>query len=359
MKKNKKKVLIFFQSIAEITSIIQLLKKYSFSDCSIIITGGPHFIKVIKELRIQKKFGANIFFFHGLSLKNPLNFIKMYIRVYHSNDSIILQKQAFDKAFFFSEYEDFITPIFLGILNINKIFLIDNYRNVFSKKKFKTNIKDTFKKYLLSLLHIHINSKISLRRFKYSPSKNDSSIYFTFFKLKGIKIFKLKPIKMNSLSDFKLKIENKILKNKNFLYLDSNDEEMVGSEFKFVTNNLFNYFKKIGYNVIIKKPTRENLSPCLNNNMKFKYISNPIPIEMYDLNKFQFICGFMTTGLSKISERYKKIKVFSIINLLSKNKQKQFENVIYNFHKNLKTKKAKIFYPSNFDEIRKMVNYKK
>jgi hypothetical protein len=131
------------------------------------------------------------------------------------------------------------------------------------------------------------------------------------------------------------------------MYIDSNDEELVGDEFKKITKMIFNHFLIRNYNIVIKRPTRENLSPSLVSQSKFKYINDPTPIELYDLSRFQFIFGFMTTALPKISEKNNNIKVCSIINLLSKNKKKEFKKVIYNFHKNLKSNQGKIFYPSS------------
>ena len=139
------------------------------------------------------------------------------------------------------------------------------------------------------------------------------------------------------------------------MYIDSNDEEMIGIEFNKIINKIIRKFKELNFNIIIKKPTRENLSPSLSSKRDFKYISDPTPIELYDLKKIQFVFGFMTTALSKVSSINSNIKIFSIVNLLSKNKRKEFSKLTYNFHKNLKNKKGKIFYPYNINEILKMV----
>ena len=49
----EKKILIFFQSIADIREIIQLLNFYSFGKCVIIVTGGKHFCYVLKKLKVN------------------------------------------------------------------------------------------------------------------------------------------------------------------------------------------------------------------------------------------------------------------------------------------------------------------
>ena len=66
-----KKNLIIYQSIAEIFEIVNILNKYSFGKCVIIITGGKHFLSVLERLELKKKYGVIIYEFHGLSLKNP------------------------------------------------------------------------------------------------------------------------------------------------------------------------------------------------------------------------------------------------------------------------------------------------
>ena len=138
------------------------------------------------------------------------------------------------------------------------------------------------------------------------------------------------------------------------MYIDSNDEEMIGGEFKSIIDKVFHQFKK-NYNIVIKRPTRESLSPSLDLNPKYKYIYDPTPIEMYNLSKFQFVFGFMTTALSKISERNKNIKVYSIVNLLSSDNKRKFSKVVSNLHKINQLSKGKIFYPSNLTNLNKYI----
>ena len=345
MKKKRDKILIFYQSISEISFIIQILKNYEIGECILIVTGGEHFISVIKKSKIESTFGVKVYTFHALSLKNPLNLIKMYFRAYHGQISKKLSYYNFRKTYFFSEYEDFIAPIFLSKKNINEIILIDNYKDIF-KKKNDLSFRNYFKKILIQLLLINVDVKINFYSLKYS-NKNFNSINFPKYNLYKKKINRINTKKTKILSDFKLKLDNKILCKKNIMYIDSNDEELVGDEFKKIIKMIFNYFLIRNYNIVIKRPTRENLSPSLVSQSKFKYINDPTPIELYDLSRFQFIFGFMTTALPKISEKNNNIKVCSIVNLLSKNKKKEFKKVIYHFHKNLKSNQGKIFYPSS------------
>ena len=206
---------------------------------------------------------------------------------------------------------------------------------------------------MIQLLQIHINVKINFFSFK-NNNKNLHTINFPRYELYKKKIKRINPIKYKIRNDFKLKLDDKILRKKNIMYIDSNDELLVGKEFKNVTDEIFNYFLKRNYNVVIKRPTRENLSPSLNSQSKFKYLYDPIPIELYDLSKFHYIFGFMTTALSKVSVN-KKVKVCSIINLLSEKKKNEYQKIIYNVHNNFKSEKHKIFYPSSLKSLIKIL----
>ena len=354
----EKKILIFFQSIADIREIIQLLNFYSFGKCVIIVTGGKHFCYVLKKLKVNFFFGAEIYAFHGLSLKNPINPILMYYKFYHSYDTRVLMSYHFEKAIFFSEYEDFIAPILLSRYNIKKIVLIDTLKNIFAKKKIKISFKNKLKSFVIRFLQIHSKIKISFYNFKYFTKKSSIFIQFPHFNLIDKKIYKIKPHIIKFLPKFQLKLKKKFLKKKNIMYIDSNDEEMIGDEFKVIMNRIFMILQKLNYNIIIKRPTRENLSPSLEKKINFNYISDPTPIELYDLTKIDCAFGFMTSALSKISETNTNIKVFSIINLLSIKKKIEFKKMIYNLHKNLKINKGKIYYPSNFKKVLELVSKK-
>lgn len=351
---NEKKILIFFQSLAEISSIHQLLNTFPFGKVIIIVTGGKHFLSVLKRLKVEKLFGAKIFKFHLISLKNPLNLFFMYFRFYHSLDSKILKKYNFEKGFFFSEYEDFVTPIFLDLSNVKQITLIDNYQNIFSKKKSKINIKNSLRFFLIKLLLIGIDVKISHHRYKYFSIK--SFFQFARYRLLNKKIIRCKPLKISLLPKFRLKFNNRILKKKNIIYIDANDEERIGDEFKVIMDKLFKLMIQNNYNVIIKrKPIPHKLSPSLKNKSEFRYIDDTAPIELFDLSKINFVFGFMSTGLSKLSEENSHLKVFSIVNLLSAKKKGEYGKMTKNFLKSLQSKKGKIYFPSSYNEILKNI----
>lgn len=353
-KDNKEKILIFYQSISEIRLIIQLLHENPFGNCIIIITGGKHFLRVLKKLKIKKYFGVEIYLFSGLSLKNPFNLILMYRNFYFSKKTRILKKYIFKKAFFFTEYEDFVAPIFLSKLKIKKIILLNNYKNIFSNKKFKPSFAKKIKILFIKFLLIHIKIKISYHSFKFFTKNDSSNLQFPRYKILNIKVYQKNQPSIKFFPEFQLNLSKKILKKKNIMYVDSNDEEIIGDNFKKIIFEIFDIFKKCNYNIIVKRPTRECLSPSLENINYVNYIYDSTPIEMYNLDNISFVFGFMTTALSKIQNINQNIKVFSIINLLPEVIKKDYAKSILNFHKNIINKKSKIFFPIKLKQIKKL-----
>ena len=90
----KKNILIFYQSVTEITEILLLIKRYPSKSCTIIITGQENFLFVLQKLKLEEKYGVKIFQFNCLSLKNPINLIKMYYQLNFSKKA----KEIFNKA---------------------------------------------------------------------------------------------------------------------------------------------------------------------------------------------------------------------------------------------------------------------
>jgi hypothetical protein len=157
-------------------------------------------------------------------------------------------------------------------------------------------------------------------------------------------------------SFFKSPIVNNF--NKKIIYIDSGDEKLVGEEFKKVIQSILKIAEYAKFDVIIKKPITEKLSPCLRAYDKYSYISDQVPIELYDLSKVQCVFGFMSTALVKVSEANPNIKVFSIVNLLSAKKIKEFQKIIYSFHAGLSRVSTKIIYPNNLAEVQNIIEGK-
>ena len=352
-----KKKLIFYQSISEITLILQLLNKYPFGSCVIVITGGKHFMSLLEKLKVKKNFGVTIFEFSCLRLANPFNILIMYLRFYHSKDSKILMNYSFEEAIFFTNCDDFVTPIFLSRCNIKKITYLNVYNFNILRKKFNLTLKNQIKKIIIKILYNNNNIKIDFfKLFLKQSSLKQISIRMFFFLTKET-INEKKVNKEKCLVHFfKLPVNNNL--KKKIIYIDSGDEEVIGGEFKKVIHSIFKIAEQAKFHIIIKKPITDYPSPCLSGYNKYSYISDQFPIELYDLSKVQCVFGFMSTALVKISEANPHIKVFSIVNLLSPEKIKEFQKIIYSFYAGLSRVSTKINYPNNLPQVQNIIERK-
>ena len=96
-----KKKLIFYQSISEISEIIELIKKSPYGTFIIIVTGGAALTEVIKKIKLKKFFGVMIYEFHALKLKNPFNILRMIFRFNYSQDVKKVLSHIYKEVFFF------------------------------------------------------------------------------------------------------------------------------------------------------------------------------------------------------------------------------------------------------------------
>lgn len=352
-----KKKLIFYQSIAEITLILQLLNKYPFGSCVILITGGKHFLPLLEKLKVKKNFGVVIFEFNGLRLANLFNILIMYLRFYHSQDSKILMNYYFEEAIFFTNCDDFVAPIFLSKCNIKKITYLNVYNFNISRKKINLTFRNRIKKIIIKILYNNINIKIDFFKIFGKQTSLQQIFIRMFFFLTTKKINEKKLNKDKYLApSFKLPVSNNF--NKKIIYIDSGDEKVVGDEFKKVIHSILKIAEHTKFHIIIKKPITEKPSPCLSGYNNYSYISDLVPIELYDLSKVQCVFGFMSTALVKVLEANPNIKVFSIVNLLSTKKIKEFQKIIYSFYAGLSRVSTKIIYPNNLAEVQNIIERK-
>ncbi len=344
-----KKNLIIYQSIAEIFEIVNILKKHSYGKCVIIVTGGKHFLSVLERLKLKKKYGVIIYEFHGLSLKNPISLVKMYYMFNYSTEYKEFLSYSFDKAYFFNKIVDFVAPIFLCQKNIKTLVFIDFYKFRLIKKKIKIGLKHLIQKIIIKILFKNINAKITF--YKLFPGNRWIVMYFYNF---GKKIYHLPKSTINKNYFFDLQQKKEIINKKKIIYLDSDDETAIGSEFKNVILKIFRILEKQNYHIVIKKHPRAKLSNIFFQSKKWTVITDPMPIELLNLKKVVFIFGFFSTGLVKISQKYPNIDVCSIINLFSLKIRKEFSKAILIYHNQL-TDKNKVKYPSDFEELREII----
>ena len=335
-----KKKLIFYQSIAEISEIIELLKKNAVGKFLIIVTGGKQLTNLLKKLKLKKKYGLKIYEFHTPRLINPLNIIKICLILNYSKESKKVLNYYFEDVIFFSYGYDFITPFFLSKINSQKITFINYYKRKFIKGS------PGFKEILQILI------------VKFILMNNDIKIFFhknyrqIFYLQKNKKIDELPPQNIYLKSIFKLPISKEIKNKKIIIFFDAYEEVLVGAKFKEVLFEIFKLLEAHGYLIIIKKHPVSNLSKSISNSKKWLYILDPFPIEMYKLNSVRFVFGLYSLSLIKVIEKHPNIKAFSFSRLIEK---KNLSNTMKN---NLKKMGifSKIDYPRNLKEIKKIIN---
>lgn len=349
----KKKILIFYQSVAEITEILKILSKNPFGSCVIIITGGKHFVPVIKKLKLEKKFGVIVHSFYALSLKNPLNILAIYFKFYFSNNTKKILNYYYEEAIFFNKFFDFITPFFLYKIKVKKISHIDFYKFKFSKKAINIGLKNILKKFIIKILYGNLRIKIFFYKLIFQ-----GSIVF-YFHLPNIKKKNKTKEKINYYAPL-LSMNYKLNKKKKVIYLDSNEEDYlvsmgessVGKKIGKTAVEVLKFFESKGYNIVIKKHSRANISPSLLKIKNWTYIIDSLPIEFYNLNKYDFVVGYSSTGLALVFQKNPRINVVSIIKLIPSNFIK-YENAhkYYNYIANTN----KIYYPENLDQVKNLL----
>jgi hypothetical protein len=343
--KNKKKVLIFYQSPAEIVEILRVIKKYRFGTVVMLITGGKPLIKIVERLKLKSFFGVTVYEFHCLRLINPFNILKLYFRFRYSYVSRVILSIKYKDVFFFNYCWDYVAPFFLEKINAEKIIFINFYKRRLTNGKMK--IKQLIQKLIYKLLYGNSNIKIVY-------DKKWNTINFYILK----KIYEEKFISKLPNVILKLPRTEDSNKKKKIIYLDSNEESEYGDEFRKILSKVFEIVKESGYSIIVKKHPVWNLSDFFSSHLnRYSYILDPFPIEFYNLKKIDKIFGFASLSLSKIALNYPSIKVFSILKLFSLKKNvKKIELNNFQYHLNkMQDFNNKIHYPNTFDEIRKII----
>jgi hypothetical protein len=347
----KKKILIFFQSLAEITEIFKILSKNKFGSCIIIVTGGKNFIPIIEKLKLKKKFGVIIYPFYALSLKNPFNILAIYYKFYFSNNTKKILSYYYQEAIFFNKFFDFITPFFLCKINVKKISYIDFYKFEFSKP-INIGFKNTIKKIILKSLYKKLNLNI------YFFKLNFQKEIVLYFHMSNIVIKNKSREKKYNIP--LLSMDYELNKKKKVIYLDSNEEEYlvsmgeydIGKIIGSTVTEVLKVFEKDGYDIIIKKHSRARLSPSLSKIKNWTYILDPLPIEIYSLNKLDIVVAYCSSGLALVSQKKYKIKTVSIIKLIP-SKVYTYKNA-HKYYNHL-SRDNKIYYPENLNQIKNLI----
>lgn len=347
-----KKKIIFYQSTAEITQILKILKKNTYGSCIIILTGGSHFLEIVKKLKLRKKFGVEIFFFNTVNFFHPINFVKTFFRLYLSNDVRHILSYFYEEAIFFNKSFDFITPLFLNRIKVNRISYIDFYKFKFSKSK-KIEIKNIIRRILLKILYLKSTIEISFLDMNL-PSYNKGVIYFN---LKNL-VIKKKPLIKIKFSPPLISMSKKKDNKKKLIYLDSDEEKFLeshgeygfGKKIRYIVSDIINLFSSRGYQIIIKKHGREKISSKLRKIKNLKYDFGVIPIELYKLSTSDVVLGYASSGLSLVCQSNPKVKSISITSMIP-SKIIKFKKM--NKYFNILQKNNNVFFPKNINEIGK------
>ena len=336
----QKKKIIFYQSIAVISEIVEILKQNLFGTFTIVVTGGEPLTNLLKKLQLKKKFGIKVYNFHALSLKNPVNILNMYYKFNYSNESKKILSHFYDEVLFFSSAYDFVTPIFLSKLSTDRVTFINFYRRKFAEGK--PGIKDIIQILIIKLI-------LNGAKIKLMFDKNYKQIYYQPVKIK----IKEKPIN-NKIpkSIFKLPLPKNKKYKKVAIFFDAYEEVLVGNHFKKIIFDIFNLLEKDGFLIVIKKHPVSDLSNCIKNLKKCFYILDPLPVELYHLQNVKVVFGLFSLSLSKITEKYPDIKVFSFLKLLNNiNNSKHLKSYL-----NKMKRSGDIYFPCNLSQLKKIVD---
>jgi len=352
MKKlNQKKILIFFQSSIELVAIFNLMHKNRQNSYVILVTGNNKLLYVLQKLNLEKKFKVKIFNFCARSLKNPLNILYMFFQYNLGKNFRSILKYNFDEAFIFNLHEDFVAPIFLSKCKIKKITKLMVYegkkykkyeKNFPFKNLKKINLIYRIKFFIFKFLQNDTNIKLRLQKNKYYQL-----IYFDLF---GKKIYNRFP-SQKKIIFFKIFTEKKYKKKKKILYIDSNEESRIGLKFKLITKKILYLLESKDYHVVIKKHLRENLSKSLSGYRNRTYITDPIPIELYDLNKIKIVISLESAAIAQVADKYPSTKCISTAKLIL---SKKYAEKTIKFL-NLISLKNKICFLNKISYIKKLI----
>jgi len=89
-------------------------------------------------------------------------------------------------------------------------------------------------------------------------------------------------------------------KKKIILFIDSDEEKVVGLRYSVVTNKILKLASSLKYHIVVKKHVRENLSKSVNWYTDWDYLVEPLPIELYDLKKVRIVLGMASAALATI-----------------------------------------------------------
>ena len=262
------------------------------------------------------------------------------MRLHYSSDIKNILNLNYQEAIFFNFGWDFITPFILSKINSKRVI----YINFYKEKLFKKNIqiKQFFQMFIYRVLYKNLKIQIEF----------DGKFKKLFFFPTNKKIYYKNPTNKITKPIFQLpSLKNK----KKIIYTDGGEESLKFKGYKKILLNVFSIIEKKGYSILIKKHPQNKLS--IKNYKTASYIIDPMPIELYNMSDVKYVFGFLSTSLAKIANNFPNIKVFSIMDLiLLQTGPLRKKNYIYKKYLNNMTRKNKVHYPFNLNQITEMLN---
>lgn len=347
--KKIKKILIFYQGLDNLAFIQKIIKEKNFDHCTIITTGSTD---KIYSKKIKKNKKINIY--HIDSKLNFLNILKLSYKLKFENNFEKKGNSVYDTAYYFSDYEDFITSYYLSKLKIKKIYLLKprlEEQNKFLKNKKGITLKNFIK---ISIIKFLISDALIKTNF-IKLSFGDRLVLKFTIRNKRIQNLTIN-IDQDLLKLLPNAVRNKYKNKKIIIFIDSLEYEKLNEEYLILIEKIYNICKQLNLELYYK-PHYSKKFEIKNLNNKIKIIYDKDPIHLFDFDKKCLICGLGSIALAHITKTNTKCNVISFIDILNKKQRKLF----YNYKSYLiarQNKGNKIVFLKNFDQFKTFLKNK-
>ena len=116
--------------------------------------------------------------------------------------------------------------------------------------------------------------------------------------------------------------------------------------------DIFKLLERNGFIVIVKKHPVSDLSECVKNSKKLNYILDPYPVEFYKFDRVRVVFGLFSLSLTKITEKYPNVKVFSFLRIIKNaNTPRYIKSYL-----NKMMKAGSICFPKNLSQLKEIIN---
>lgn len=307
----KKEIILLCSAPADIPHVLSLYhenrKKFNIS---IIVTNVYNVYKFLVSLALDLSRLDFIAYSKNFSLYNPIVILKEKIRLQLYYNKYFTDLPDVD-VYFFSHFYDWITFSFVGKLSITQtVYFIDHYDHILSSNTQQTTIKDKIRLVLFEFI-----TGVKLRWF-YSGTIKKLEFLYENFKIKRI-------VSKDINEDIFEMYSQKVYSDARASILLLESDLSVDERYESYQETIFNIIEVLvnnGFNVCLKPHPRLGYSKILEKHIYMK-LPDYIPGEFIDVSDFTAIIGVSTVLLATLA-RYKKVKVYSVLDLFKiKNKK--------------------------------------